>query len=121
MAPRPRPLRCSTCGASSKRFGAVQALTDVDFDAFAGEVVGLAGEDGAGKLTLVKCIAGIHPIDAGTIQFEGQPVHINGPRGALALGISTVYQDLAPCDNLDVVANLYLGRRKCARLCPVSW
>jgi D-xylose transport system ATP-binding protein len=102
----------------SKRFGAVQALTDVDFDVFAGEVVGLVGDNGAGKSTLVKCIAGIHPIDAGTIHFEGQPVHINGPRGALALGISTVYQDLALCDNLDVVANLYLGREEMRAIVP---
>jgi D-xylose transport system ATP-binding protein len=102
----------------SKRFGAVQALTDVNFNVFAGEVVGLVGDNGAGKSTLVKCIAGINPIDSGTIHFEGQQVNINGPRGALALGISTVYQDLALCDNLDVVANLYLGREELKALVP---
>ncbi len=102
----------------SKRFGAVQALTNVDFDAFAGEVVGLVGDNGAGKSTLIKCIAGIHPIDAGTITFEGRPVTIGSPRDALALGISTVYQDLALCDNLDVVANLYLGREEMRAIVP---
>ena len=94
----------------SKRFGAVQALTDVAFDVYPHEVVGLVGDNGAGKSTLIKCVAGIQPIDAGEILFEGRPVHIGGPRDAVALGIQTVYQDLALCDNLDVVANLYLGR-----------
>lgn len=102
----------------SKRFGAVQALTDVNFDVYAGEVVGLVGDNGAGKSTLIKCIAGIHPIDSGQIQFEGRTVTINGPKDALALGISTVYQDLALCDNLDVVANLYLGREQMQTLIP---
>jgi D-xylose transport system ATP-binding protein len=102
----------------SKRFGAVQALTDVNFDVYAGEVVGLVGDNGAGKSTLIKCIAGIHPIDAGTIKFEGRPVNINSPKDALALGISTVYQDLALCDNLDVVANLYLGREETSTIVP---
>ena len=102
----------------SKRFGAVQALTDADFDVYAGEVVGLVGDNGAGKSTLIKCIAGIHPIDAGQIFFEGQPVSVTGPKSALALGISTVYQDLALCDNLDVVANLYLGREEGRTLIP---
>ncbi|MBF6614100.1 MAG: sugar ABC transporter ATP-binding protein [Chloroflexi bacterium] len=102
----------------SKRFGAVQALQNVDFNVYAGEVVGLVGDNGAGKSTLVKCIAGIHPIDSGTIQFEGRPVTINGPKGAVALGISTVYQDLALCDNLDVVANLYLGREEIHKIAP---
>ncbi len=102
----------------SKRFGAVQALMDVDFDVFAGEVVGLVGDNGAGKSTLIKCIAGIHPIDTGKIEFEGQQVSIHGPKDALALGISTVYQDLALCDNLDVVANLYLGREEMRAIIP---
>src|SRR6476660_5444562 len=102
----------------SKRFGAVQALTDVDFSVYAGEVVGLVGDNGAGKSTLVKCIAGIHPIDSGTIQFQGRQVSLNGPKDALALGISTVYQDLALCDNLDVVANLYLGREQMRAIIP---
>jgi D-xylose transport system ATP-binding protein len=102
----------------SKRFGAVQALTNVNFDVYAGEVVGLVGDNGAGKSTLIKCIAGIHPIDSGTIKFEGRPVNINSPKDALALGISTVYQDLALCDNLDVVANLYLGREETSTVIP---
>jgi D-xylose transport system ATP-binding protein len=96
----------------SKRFGAVQALTNVDFEVYAGEVIGLVGDNGAGKSTLIKCIAGINPIDTGEILFEGRPVHLHGPKDAAALGIETVYQDLALCDNLDVVGNLFLGREK---------
>lgn len=95
---------------ASKRFGAVQALTDVDLEVHAGEVVALVGDNGAGKSTLVKTIAGVHPIDEGVIEWEGKPVSINRPHDAQGLGIATVYQDLALCDNLDVVANLYLGR-----------
>jgi len=94
----------------SKRFGAVQALTDVRFDVYPGEVVALVGDNGAGKSTLIKVIAGIHPADSGQIRFEGRDVTIHGPQDSAALGIATVYQDLALCDNLDVVANLYLGR-----------
>ncbi|WP_217368188.1 ATP-binding cassette domain-containing protein [Kitasatospora sp. MMS16-BH015] len=94
----------------SKRFGAVQALTEVDLEVHAGEVVALVGDNGAGKSTLVKTIAGVHPIDEGTIEWEGKPVSINRPHDAAALGVATVYQDLALCDNLDVVGNLYLGR-----------
>jgi D-xylose transport system ATP-binding protein len=102
----------------SKRFGAVQALTDVDFEVYAGEVVGLVGDNGAGKSTLVKCISGIHTIDSGQIYFEGQPVTIAQPPDAVRLGIETVYQDLALCDNLDVVANLFLGREWTSPLIP---
>ncbi len=94
----------------SKRFGAVQALTDVELEIHAGEVVALVGDNGAGKSTLVKTIAGVHPIDDGVIQWEGRPVSINRPHDAQNLGIATVYQDLALCDNLDVVQNLFLGR-----------
>jgi len=94
----------------SKRFGAVQALLDVDFEVYAGEVVGLVGDNGAGKSTLIKCISGIYQLDSGEIFFEGKKVALNGPQDAANLGIETVYQDLALCDNLDVVANLYLGR-----------
>jgi D-xylose transport system ATP-binding protein len=94
----------------SKRFGAVQALSDVDFDVKAGEVVGLVGDNGAGKSTLVKTISGIYSPDAGEFTFDGEPVTVSGPQDATALGIATVYQDLALCDNLDVVANLFLGR-----------
>jgi D-xylose transport system ATP-binding protein len=96
----------------SKSFGPVQALNDVDFEVHPGEVVALVGDNGAGKSTLVKTIAGIHPPDAGTISFEGQPVSISGPADAVDLGIATVYQDLALCDNLDVVENLFLGREE---------
>jgi D-xylose transport system ATP-binding protein len=96
----------------SKSFGPVQALSDVDFDVHPGEVVALVGDNGAGKSTLVKTIAGIHPADAGTISFEGREVNVTNPTDAVALGIATVYQDLALSDNLDVVENLYLGREK---------
>src|SRR3954454_753299 len=94
----------------SKRFGPVQALDRVDFAVHAGEVVGLVGDNGAGKSTMVKTIAGIHGADSGTIRFAGEQVSISKPQDAVALGIATVYQDLALCDNLDVVANLFLGR-----------
>ncbi|MEU0397719.1 ATP-binding cassette domain-containing protein [Streptomyces sp. NPDC006208] len=94
----------------SKRFGAVQALTDVELEVHAGEVVALVGDNGAGKSTLVKTIAGVHPIDEGVIEWEGRSVSINRPHDAQNLGIATVYQDLALCDNIDVVGNLYLGR-----------
>ncbi len=96
----------------SKRFGPVQALDRVDFFVSAGEVVGLVGDNGAGKSTLVKAIAGIHAADEGTIRFEGDEVSISRPQDATDLGIATVYQDLALCDNLDVVNNLFLGREE---------
>ena len=98
----------------SKRFGAVQALDGVDFEVAAGEVVGLVGDNGAGKSTLVKTISGIYSPDAGEFFFDGQPVSIGGPTDAAVLGIATVYQDLALCDNLDVVANLFLGHEEVA-------
>jgi D-xylose transport system ATP-binding protein len=94
----------------SKRFGPVQALEGVDFAVRGGEVVALVGDNGAGKSTLVKSIAGIHATDEGRFTFEGREVKINTPADAVALGIATVYQDLALCDNLDVVANLFLGQ-----------
>src|SRR5262249_7958871 len=93
-----------------KSFGSVQALTDVDFEVRAGEVMALVGDNGAGKSTLIKCIAGIHPMDSGDILFDGQSVSIHGPKDAAKLGIEVVYQDLALCDNLDVVQNMYAGR-----------
>jgi D-xylose transport system ATP-binding protein len=96
----------------SKRFGPVQALSEVDFEVHAGEVVALVGDNGAGKSTMVKTIAGIHPADEGQILFEGREVKITGPTDAVDLGIATVYQDLALCDNLDVVENLFLGREE---------
>ena len=96
----------------SKRFGPVQALDRVDFALRGGEVVGLVGDNGAGKSTMVKTIAGIHSLDGGNIRFDGERVSISRPQDATALGIATVYQDLALCDNLDVVANLFLGREE---------
>jgi D-xylose transport system ATP-binding protein len=96
----------------SKSFGPVQALSEVDFKVHNGEVVALVGDNGAGKSTLVKAIAGIHPVDEGRIVFEGNEVRIAGPTDATDLGIATVYQDLALCDNLDVVENLFLGREE---------
>ncbi len=98
----------SVTGAS-KRFGAVEALRDVDLTVDAGEVVALAGDNGAGKSTLIKAISGVQPPDEATIAFEGREVQIRSPHDAADLGIAVVYQDLALCDNLDVVANLYLG------------
>ena len=96
----------------TKSFGSVQALTDVDFEVRTGEVMALVGDNGAGKSTLVKCVAGTHSADSGEILFEGTEVHIHGPRDAAKLGIEVVYQDLALCDNLDVVQNMYLGREE---------
>jgi D-xylose transport system ATP-binding protein len=100
----------------SKSFGAVQALYQVDFHVAPGEVMALVGDNGAGKSTLIKCIAGIHPFDEGEILFEGEPVNIHGPKDAGKLGIEVVYQDLALCDNLDVVQNMFLGREELATL-----
>jgi D-xylose transport system ATP-binding protein len=110
--PAPAPTTTPTLEAKgiSKSFGSVQALTDVDFEVRAGEVMALVGDNGAGKSTLIKCIAGIYPIDEGQVHFDGKPVSINGPKDAAKLGIEVVYQDLALCDNLDVVQNMYLGR-----------
>ena len=94
----------------SKRFGAVSALTDIDLDVHSGEVVALVGDNGAGKSTLVKILAGVHSASSGTIAFNGVPVTFPDPSAALNMGIATVFQDLALCENLDVVANIYLGR-----------
>lgn len=94
----------------SKRFGAVQALTRVDLDVHRGEVLALVGDNGAGKSTLIKGIAGIYGFDEGEVYFDGQKVSIYTPRDAASLGIEVVYQDLALADNLDVVANMFLGR-----------
>src|SRR3954465_2218214 len=94
----------------TKSFGPVEALTDVDFEVDAGEVVALVGDNGAGKSTLIKAISGVQPPDSGQEYFEGEPVKVNDPNTATQLGIATVFQDLALCDNLDVVANLYLGQ-----------
>ena len=94
----------------SKQFGAVSALTDIDLDVQAGEVVALVGDNGAGKSTLVKVLAGVHQPTSGTMTFDGKPVTLANPNDALALGIATVFQDLALCENLDVVANIFLGK-----------
>jgi D-xylose transport system ATP-binding protein len=96
----------------SKAFGAVQALYRVDFEVRRGEVMALVGDNGAGKSTLIKGVAGIYPFDEGDVRFEGEPVDIHGPRDAAKHGIEIVYQDLALADNLDVVANMFLGRER---------
>jgi D-xylose transport system ATP-binding protein len=100
----------------TKSFGSVQALSEVDFEVRAGEVMALVGDNGAGKSTLIKCVAGTHAADSGQILFEGAEVSIHGPKDAAKLGIEVVYQDLALCDNLDVVQNMYLGREAHDRL-----
>jgi D-xylose transport system ATP-binding protein len=94
----------------NKSFGPVHVLHDVTFNVYPGQVSALVGDNGAGKTTLIKCVAGIYGIDSGEIRFGGQPVSIHGPRDSAALGIEVVYQDLALCDNLDIVQNMFLGR-----------
>jgi D-xylose transport system ATP-binding protein len=96
--------------ALSKSFGPVHALVEVDFEVAPGEVMALVGDNGAGKSTLIKCVAGTYSIDSGDVYFDGEKVSIHGPKDAARLGIEVVYQDLALCDNLDVVQNMYLGR-----------
>jgi D-xylose transport system ATP-binding protein len=95
-----------------KSFGPVQVLHDVEMCVFPGKVTALVGDNGAGKSTLVKCISGIYTIDAGEVLFDGQQVSVSSPRDAASLGIEVVYQDLALCDNLDIVQNMFLGREK---------
>jgi D-xylose transport system ATP-binding protein len=99
-----------------KSFGPVEVLKDVDFRAQAGQVTALVGDNGAGKSTLVKCISGTYPIDSGDYLYEGRPVVVHSPRDASALGIEIVYQDLALCDNLDIVQNMFLGRERVSGL-----
>jgi D-xylose transport system ATP-binding protein len=99
----------------NKSFGPVHVLHDVDFAVYPGEVSALVGDNGAGKSTLVKCVTGVYAADSGEIRFEGQPVSIAGPKDAAALGIEVVYQDLALCENLDIVQNMFLGREVHAR------
>ena len=94
----------------SKNFGAVSALTNIDLDVQAGEVVALVGDNGAGKSTLVKILAGVHQASSGSMKFQGREVTLSDPSASLALGIATVFQDLALCENLDVVANIFLGK-----------
>jgi D-xylose transport system ATP-binding protein len=96
----------------NKSFGPVNVLRDVDLSVYAGKVTALVGDNGAGKSTLVKGVAGIYPFDSGEYLFEGKPVSIHDPKQANALGIEVVYQDLALCDNLDVVHNMFLGREE---------
>jgi D-xylose transport system ATP-binding protein len=99
-----------------KSFGPVQVLQDVDLRVYPGEVTALVGDNGAGKSTLVKCISGIYQPDAGQVTFDGRPVVVNSPRDAADLGIEIVYQDLALCDNLDIVQNMFLGRERTSGL-----
>ena len=96
----------------NKSFGPVHVLHDVDFEIYPGQVTALVGDNGAGKSTLVKCIGGTYSIDSGEYLFEGKPVHVTSPRDSAALGIEIVYQDLALCDNLDIVQNMFLGRER---------
>ena len=98
-----------------KSFGPVHVLSSVNFTATAGEVTALVGDNGAGKTTLVKCIGGIYRVDAGELIFDGTPRTVAGPRDAAALGVEIVYQDLALCDNLDIVDNMFLGRERISR------
>ncbi|WP_328520310.1 ATP-binding cassette domain-containing protein [Kribbella sp. NBC_00359] len=98
-----------------KSFGPVHVLSSVNFTATAGEVTALVGDNGAGKTTLVKCIGGIYKVDAGELIFDGTPRTVGGPRDAAALGVEIVYQDLALCDNLDIVDNMFLGRERISR------
>src|SRR5438552_17175395 len=104
----------------SKSYGAVQALSNVDLEVYASEVVGLVGDNGAGKSTLIKAISGVGPPDSGEFFVEGQSVKISSPQVASRLGIETVYQDLALCDNLDVVANLFLGKEELTPLLAID-
>lgn len=106
--PIPEPIL--RCQGVSRHFGAVRALDGVDFEVRPGEVMALVGDNGAGKSTLIKGIAGSQPFDGGEVLFEGVPVRLDDPKASAALGIEVVYQDLALADNLDVVANMYLGR-----------
>ncbi len=99
-----------------KSFGPVHALTEVDLDVPAGQVTALTGDNGAGKSVLIKCISGIHAADRGEMRWDGKPVHVRTPRDAAAIGIETVYQDLALCDNLDIVENMFLGRERVRRM-----
>ena len=95
-----------------KSFGPVEVLKGVNLRAYAGKVTALVGDNGAGKSTLVKGVAGVEPYDSGEVRFAGEIVHLHTPREAAALGIEVVYQDLALCENLDIVQNMFLGREE---------
>jgi D-xylose transport system ATP-binding protein len=109
------PQRILRMSGISKSFGAVRALTEVELEIYSGQVVAIVGDNGAGKSTLVKVLAGVHPADEGRIEMQDRRVSITSPTDARDLGIATVYQDLALCDNLDVVANLWLGHELTSR------
>jgi ABC-type sugar transport system ATPase subunit len=116
------PVASGTNGTSllelrglTKRFGAVQALMGIDFEVPPGQVTALAGDNGAGKSVTIKTISGLWPPDEGQIIWDGEPVRLHGPRDAEALGITTIYQDLALCDNLDIVQNMFLGHERLRR------
>lgn len=110
MAPRPEGTPVLEARGMSKRYGFVQALVEADFDVYAGEVSALIGDNGAGKSTLVRILSGVERQDAGEILFDGKPVRIPDPTAARALGIETVFQDLALANHLDPIQNMYLGR-----------
>ncbi|WP_084105303.1 ATP-binding cassette domain-containing protein [Demequina sp. NBRC 110056] len=99
----------------TKSFGPVDVLKGIDFEAHAGRVTALVGDNGAGKSTLIKGLAGVQPYDGGVVLFDGEPVHLHHPREAARYGIEVVYQDLALCDNLDIVQNMFLGREEMAQ------
>ncbi|WP_406830615.1 ATP-binding cassette domain-containing protein [Pedococcus sp. KACC 23699] len=113
--PRQAPTPLLRLRGLSKNFGPVQALSGVDLDITAGRVTALAGDNGAGKSVLIKCIAGIHPPSSGEMWWAGERVDLGSPRDAAHLGIETVYQDLALCNNLDIVENMFLGRERTRR------
>lgn len=114
-----RPSQVLAARGMTKRFGSVDALRGVDIEVHARSVVALLGDNGAGKSTLLKIIAGVYQPDEGEIWFESRRVNISSPKAATSLGIETVYQDLALCDNLDVVKNLFLGRER--RVPDIPW
>jgi D-xylose transport system ATP-binding protein len=105
----------------AKHYGAIQALRDVSFDVYAGEVLALLGDNGAGKSTLIKIIAGAQPPSSGRLMIEGREVAFAGPADAKAAGIETVYQDLSLCPNVDVVANFFMGRELFTRIAGLRW